>query len=88
MFITFGTYAGGQLCFSCSATTVTFFFINPRALFCHYHIKRDVEKVRGARDEGSRVELGPGRKAGSGQTTMALLGVGLMCEHARRGLSK
>ena len=48
--------------------------------------KRDVEKVRGARDEGSRVELGPGRKAGSGQTTMAFLGVGLMCEHARRGL--
>ena len=29
--------------------------------------KRDVEKVRGARDEGSRVELCPGRKAGSGQ---------------------
>ena len=50
--------------------------------------KRDVEKVRGARDEGSRVELGPGRKAGSGQTTMAFLGVGLMCEHARKGLSK
>ncbi len=49
--------------------------------------KRDVEKVRGAIDEGSRVELGPGRKAG-GQTTMAFLGVGLMCEHARRGLSK
>ena len=49
--------------------------------------KRDVEKVRGARDEGSRVELGPGRKAGSGQNTMAFLGVGLMCEHARRGLS-
>ena len=44
--------------------------------------KRYVEKVRGARDEGSRVELGPGRKAGSGQITMAFLGVGLMCEHA------
>ena len=42
----------------------------------------------GARDEGSRVELGPGRKASSGQTTMAFLGVGLMCEHARRGLGK
>ena len=39
MFITFETYAGGQLCFSCSATSVTFFFINPHALFCHYHIK-------------------------------------------------
>ena len=50
--------------------------------------KRDVEKVRGARDESSRVELGPGRKAGSGQNTMAFLRVGLMCEHARRGLSK
>ena len=50
--------------------------------------KRDVEKVRGARDEGSRVELGLVRKAGSGQTTMAFLGVGLMCEHTRRGLSK
>ena len=50
--------------------------------------KRDVEEVRGARDEGSRVELGPGRKPGSGQTTMAFLGVGHMCEHARRGLSK
>ena len=48
--------------------------------------ERDVEKNRGARDEGSRVELGPGRKAGSGQTTMAFLGGGLMCEHARRGL--
>ena len=42
-----------------------------------------MEKIHGARDEGSRVELGPGRKAGSGQTTMAFLGVGLMCEHAR-----
>ena len=51
-------------------------------------VVRDVEKVRGARDEGSRVELGPGRKAGSGQTTMAFHGVGLMCEHARRGLKK
>ena len=39
MFITFETYAGGQLCFSCSATSDTFFFINPRALFCHCHIK-------------------------------------------------
>ena len=50
--------------------------------------KRDVENVCGARDEGSRVELGPGRKAGSRQTTMAFLGVGFMCEHTRRGLSK
>ena len=50
--------------------------------------KRDVEKVRGARDEGSRVGLGPGRKAVSGQNTMAFLGFGLMCERARRGLSK
>ena len=50
--------------------------------------KRDVEKIRGAINEGSRVELGPDRKAGSRQTTMAFLGVGLMCEHARRGLSK
>ena len=50
--------------------------------------KRDAEKVRGARDEGSRVGLGPGRKAGSGQNTMAFLCVGLMCEQARRGLSK
>ena len=50
--------------------------------------KRDVEKVHGERDEGSRVELGPGRKAGSGQNTVAFLGVDLMCEHARRGLSK
>ena len=50
--------------------------------------KRDVEKVRGERDESSRVELGPGREAGSGQITMAFLGVGLMCEHTRRGLSK
>ena len=46
-----------------------------------------MEKVCGARDEGSRVELGPGRKAGSGQSKMVFLGVGLMCEHARRGLS-
>ena len=50
--------------------------------------KRDTEKVRGARDEGSRVALGPVRKTGSGQTTMAFLGVSLMCEHARRGLNK
>ena len=50
--------------------------------------KRDVEKVRGARDEGSRVKLGPGRKAGSGQTTMAFHGVGIVCKHVRRGLSK
>ena len=50
--------------------------------------KIDVEKVRGARDEGSRVELGPDRKAGSRQTTVALLGVGLMCEHAGRRLIK
>ena len=39
MFITFETDAAGQLCFSCSATSVTFLFINPRVLFCHYHIK-------------------------------------------------
>ena len=52
--------------------------------------KRDAEKVRGTRDEGSRVALGPGREAGSEQNTMAspFLGVGLMCEHARKGLSK
>ena len=50
--------------------------------------KREAEKVCGARNEGSQVELGPGRKAGSGQNTMAFLGVGLMCEHVRRGLSK
>ena len=31
--------------------------------------------------------LGSGREAGSEQNTMAFLGVGLMCEHARRGLS-
>ena len=49
--------------------------------------KRDVEKICGARDEGSRVQLGTDCKAGSRQTTMAFLGVGLMCEHARRGLS-
>ena len=48
--------------------------------------KRDVEKVRGARDEGSRVELGPGRKAGSGHTTMAFLGVGLRGTCLRRPL--
>ena len=34
------------------------------------------------------MELEPGRKAGSGQNKMAFLGVGLMCEQARRGLSK
>ena len=28
--------------------------------------KIDMENVSGARDEGSRVELGPGRKAGNG----------------------
>ena len=38
---------------------------------------RDVEKVRGARDEGSRVKLGPGRNAGSGQITMAFLSVSM-----------
>ena len=50
--------------------------------------ERDVEKVHGVRYEGSRVELGPGRKAGSGQNTTAFLGVGLMSEHAKIGLSK
>ena len=50
--------------------------------------QKSVEKVRRARDEGSRVELGPGRQAGGGQKTMALLSVGRMCEHARRGLRR
>ena len=50
--------------------------------------KRDAEKVRGARDEGYRVELRQGRKACSGHNTMAFIGVGRMCEYARRGLSK
>ena len=49
--------------------------------------KRDAEKIRGARNEGSRVELGPDRKSGSRQTTMAFICVGIMCEHAQRGLS-
>ena len=39
MFITFETYAGAQLRFSCSASSAACFIINPRALFCHYHIK-------------------------------------------------
>ena len=47
-----------------------------------------MEEMRGARNEGSSEELGPDRKAGSRQTTMAFLGVGLVCEHARRGLTK
>ena len=32
------------------------------------------------RDEGSRVELGPGDKADNGQATLAFFGVGLMCD--------
>ena len=53
----------------------------------------DDQKRRGEgqwreRDEGSRVELGQGHEAGSRLITMAFLGVGLMCEHARIGLSK
>ena len=51
-----------------------------------------MEEIRGgdpwSKNEGSRVELGPDRKAGRRQTTMAFLGVGLMCEHARRALSE
>ena len=39
MFITFETYAGGKLCFSCSAPSVKKNFINTRALFFYYHIK-------------------------------------------------
>ena len=46
-----------------------------------------MDEIRGVRNKGSRVELGPDRKVGSRQT-MVFLGVGLMCEHARRGLSK
>ena len=38
--------------------------------------------------KASRVELGLGREAGSGQITMAFLGVGLMCKHERRGFNK
>ena len=45
--------------------------------------KQTWKKFCGARDEGSWVELGPGRKAGSRQNTMAFLSVGLMCEHTR-----
>ena len=52
-----------------------------------YCIPQCVRLIAGE-DEGPRVELGPDRKAGSGQNTMAFLGVGLTCEHARRGLSK
>ena len=41
----------------------------------------------GESNEGSRVELESDCEAGSRQTTIAFLSVGLMCEHARRGLS-
>ena len=48
----------------------------------------DVEEISRAGDEGSRVELGPGDEACNGQATLAFFGVGLMCDPARRGLSK
>ena len=48
----------------------------------------DVQEISRARDESSRVELGPGDEACNGQATMAFFGVGLMCDPARRGLSK
>ena len=44
---------------------------------------KDVEEIRAASDEGSRVELGPDRKAGSRQTTAAFLGVGLRPPYVR-----
>ena len=50
--------------------------------------KGDVEEISRAGDEGSRVELGPGDEACNGQATLAFCGVGLMCDPARRGLSK
>ena len=51
-------------------------------------IDTDFEEIRGARNQGFRVEPGQDRKAGSRQTTMVFLGVGLIHEHAQRGLSK
>ena len=49
----------------------------------------DVEEISRAGDEGGyRVELGPGDEACNGQATLAFFGVGLMCDPARRGLSK
>ena len=39
--------------------------------------KRDVEDIGGVRNGGSRVELGPGRKAGREQNTMEFLGSAL-----------
>ena len=47
-----------------------------------------MEEISRAGDEGSRVELGPGDEACNGQATLAFFGVGLMCDPARRGLSK
>ena len=47
-----------------------------------------MEEISRAGDEGSRVELGPGDEACNGQATLAFFGAGLMCDPARRGLSK
>ena len=49
--------------------------------------KRDVEKISGAGDENTRMELEPSDEVGSGQKTLVFFGCGLMCDTTQRGLS-
>ena len=48
----------------------------------------DVEKVSGAGDEDTRMELGASHEVGSGQKTLASFSCSLMCDLTQRGLSK
>ena len=48
--------------------------------------ERGMKDIRGAINEGSRMELGLGREAGSGQITMEFTGTGLRRERERRRL--
>ena len=50
--------------------------------------KGAVEKISGAGDETTLMELGPSDAVGSEQNTLAVFGCGLMCDPIRRGLSK
>ena len=63
------------------------------ALNCWWHespgeTKGDVEKISGAGDTSTRMELGPSDQVGSGQKTLVFFGCGLMCDPTRKGLCK
>ncbi len=62
--------------------------IDPRRKEKTEPAKRDMEKICREGDEYEGLEPGSSADVGEGQTTLAVPGVGLMCNPTRRGINK